>query len=151
MRITQKHHVSEVSMESTGISIGYPSGVFFHLILLFVLSIRILSNNFLVIRVTWKMLSGLPNALGKNWYEAASYLPRLSLWWENLVCKLTNVLEGYGSQYELITRRGKYTNSYICTSVQVRVLTYLLLWSNGNLPALVTLCEGNHYPFIEER
>lgn len=50
-----------------------------------------------------------------------------------------------------ITRRGKYTNSNICINVQVRNVVCLFFLLYANLLVLVTLCEGNHYPFIEER
>ena len=50
-----------------------------------------------------------------------------------------------------ITRRGKYTNSNICINVQVRTVVCLFFLLYANLLVLVTLCEGNHYPFIEER
>lgn len=49
-----------------------------------------------------------------------------------------------------ITRRGKYTNSNICINVQVRNVVCLFFLLYANLLVLVTLCEGNHYPFIEE-
>ncbi len=50
-----------------------------------------------------------------------------------------------------ITRRGKYTDSNICMNVQVRDVACLFFLLYANLLVLVTLCEGNHYPFIEER
>ena len=50
-----------------------------------------------------------------------------------------------------ITRRGKYTNSNICINVQVRNVVCLFFLLYANLLVLVTLCEGNHYPFIVER
>jgi hypothetical protein len=50
-----------------------------------------------------------------------------------------------------ITRRGKYTDSNICMNVQVCDVTCLFFLLYANLLVLVTLCEGNHYPFIEER
>lgn len=50
-----------------------------------------------------------------------------------------------------ITRRGKYTDSNICINVQVRNVVCLFFLLYANLLVLVTLCEGNHYPFIEER
>ena len=50
-----------------------------------------------------------------------------------------------------ITRRGKYTNSNICINVQVRNVVCLFFLLYANLLVLVTICEGNHYPFIEER
>lgn len=50
-----------------------------------------------------------------------------------------------------ITRRGKYTDSNICMNVQVCDVACLFFLLYANLLVLVTLCEGNHYPFIEER
>lgn len=50
-----------------------------------------------------------------------------------------------------ITRRGKYTDSSICMNVQVCDVACLFFLLYANLLVLVTLCEGNHYPFIEER
>ena len=50
-----------------------------------------------------------------------------------------------------VTRRGKYTNSNICINVQVRNVVCLFFLLYANLLVLVTLCEGNHYPFIEEK
>ena len=50
-----------------------------------------------------------------------------------------------------VTQRGKYTNSHICINVQVRNVVCLFFLLYANLLVLVTLCEGNHYPFIEER
>ena len=50
-----------------------------------------------------------------------------------------------------ITRRGKYTDSNICMNVQVGDVACLFFLLYANLLVLVTLCEGNHYPFIEER
>lgn len=49
-----------------------------------------------------------------------------------------------------ITRRGKYTDSNICMNVQVCDVACLFFLLYANLLVLVTLCEGNHYPFIEE-
>ena len=50
-----------------------------------------------------------------------------------------------------ITRRGKYTDSNICMNVQVCDVACLFFLLYANLLVLVTLCEGNHYPFIEEK
>ena len=50
-----------------------------------------------------------------------------------------------------ITRRGKYTDSNICMNVQVCDVACLFFLLYANLLVLVTLCEVNHYPFIEER
>ena len=50
-----------------------------------------------------------------------------------------------------ITRRGKDTNSNVSINVQVRNVVCLFFLLYANLLVLVTLCEGNHYPFIEER
>ena len=50
-----------------------------------------------------------------------------------------------------ITRRGKYTDSNICMNVQVCDVACLFFLLYANLLVLVTLCEGNLYPFIEER
>ena len=50
-----------------------------------------------------------------------------------------------------ITRRGKYTDSNICMNVQVCDVACLFFLLYANLLVLVTLCEGNHFRFIEER
>ena len=50
-----------------------------------------------------------------------------------------------------IIRSGKYTDSNICMNVQVRDVACLFFLLYANLLILVILCEGNHYPFIEER
>ncbi len=50
------------------------------------------------------------------------------------------------------TRRGKYTDNRICHIRQVQGRHAPLIYEEkANSLVLVTLCEGNHFRFIEER
>ena len=50
------------------------------------------------------------------------------------------------------TRTGKYTESDICVFTQVQYVVCLPIYSFLLIPPIiVTLCEGNHIRFIEER
>ncbi len=49
------------------------------------------------------------------------------------------------------TRRGKYTDNRICYISKCKGDMRLYLQEKANSLVLVTLCEGNHFRFIEER
>ena len=49
------------------------------------------------------------------------------------------------------TRRGKYTDNRICYISKCKGDMRLYLRRKGKLPCFSTLCEGNHFRFIEER